>query len=401
MAALHGPWAAVAVAVLVVASALGALAVPRFAVGRSVLASSLGLATPSARVPPYLEASYPPALIEDAMAYDVADGYTLMFGGFVGEIGSTAPNDTWVFLNTTWYRLTSPVEPPASSLVRMAYDPAGRDVLLYEGVAGGTQTWSYSAGNWTNLTGSSGVAGPAGFSFYSMDFDSGLNEVVLAGIEPNSHGSNLTQVIWGISPGGRWQNVTDVPAVWAEMLGWDPTNSSLMFAGCTNVLSFGSGGWTVSATPVANRPCLGVIPGIGPMNTWDPSVPAFLVITPAFAYEYNGSWKMLPQVLPSPSSYGALTYDDGSAAAIEFGGFAPDNGKATATASDTTWLFAHGNWTALPIPTSPSSSLAWIVILAISAAAVVVILAMAIILWRRRGRAAPPQAPKPAAPPPR
>jgi hypothetical protein len=401
MAVIHGPWAAVAVVVLVVASALGAVAVPGFTDGRSAQASSLGSTTPPARVPSYLEAAYPPALVEDAMAYDGVDGYTVMFGGYAGEIGSTALNDTWVFLNDTWYRLTSPVEPPSSPVVRMTYDPVGRDVLLYEAAVGGAQTWSFSAGNWTNLTGASGVAGPAGFLFYSMAFDSGLNEVVLAGIEPTSHGSNFTQVIWGISPGDRWQNVTVVPAQWAEMLGWDPTNRSLMFAGCTNLLSFGSGGWTVSATPVADRPCLGVIGQMGPMTTWDPSVPALLVIALAFAYEYNGSWTMLPQVLPCPSSYGALTYDYDSAAAIEFGGFAPDSGGATATASDTTWLFAHGNWTALPIPTSPSSPVPWIVIIAISAAAVVVILAMAVILRRRRGRAAPPQAPKPAAPPPR
>ena len=335
------------------------------------------------------------------MAYDAADGYTVMFGGFVGEIGSTASSNTWVFFNNTWYRLTSPVEPPASFLVRMAYDPVGGDVLLYESVVGGPQTWSFSAGNWTNLTGASGVAGPAAYSFYSMAFDSGLNEVVLAGLEPTSQGENLTQVVWGISPGARWHNLTVVPAQFAEMLGWDPTNSSLMFAGCTSVLSFGSGGWTVSAPPVANRPCLGVIGQIGPMVTWDPSVPALLVITPAFAYEYDGSWTMLPQVLPCPSSYGALTYDDSSAAALEFGGFAPNNGRAAAIVSDITWLFAHGNWTALPIPSSPSSPTPWVVIIVISAGAVAVVLAVTILLRRRGGRTAPRTASDAAIPPSR
>lgn len=379
-------WIAVAVAVIVVASGFGVLATPGVAgSNRLILAAPARSAAPTVPVPSYLEPAYPPALVQNAMVYDAADGYTVMFGGYVGAIGALAPNDTWVFLNNTWYRLTSTVEPPPSPELGMAYDPASREVVLYESLTGGAQTWSYSAGNWKNLSGTSGVAGGREFEPLAIAFDDELGQIVLSGMEPTSGGKGTyDQVLWGLSPGSSWHNLTVVPAQLAVMMGWDPMNDSLMFANCTGSLALRSGAWSIHANPPFGGPCLsnGGVP-FGEMITWDPSIPGFLVISLAYAFEYSQSWTMLPEVLPLPGSGGALTYDGYSAAAVEFGGFLVDNRAGTVHVSDTTWLFAHGNWTALPIPSSPPPSLPWTVIVVLVVVAAIVLVAVAVLRRRR------------------
>jgi len=383
---VRGAWMTVAVVVVVAAGTFGALDTPGVAGADRI--GSTPPAQPNAQpvpVPSYLEPAYPPALVQNAMVYDAADGYLLMFGGYVGAIGSFGPNVTWVFLNNTWYRLTSAVEPPASPVVGMAYDPVNREVVMYEGVTAGDQTWSYSAGNWTNLSGTSGIAGGRLFEPQAITFDDALDQVVLSGAEPTSGvKGTYAQEIWGLSHGGSWENLTVVPSQLAVMLGWSPMNDSLLFANCTEILSFQSGSWTISETPPVGGPCLdnGGVP-FGSMITWDPSIPGFLVLSIAFAYEYGQSWTMLPNVLPLPGQDGALTYDDNSAAAVEFGGVLVNNSAGTVRVSDTTWLFAHGNWTALPMPPSASPSRPWTVIVVVTLAAAV-LLAMVVVLRRRR-----------------
>ncbi len=109
------------------------------------------------------------------LADDPADGYSMMFGGCTSwNFGVTPPvcnaliNDTWTFKGGTWTQLTPPTAPSPRYLSQMAYDPATREIVLFGGLVTGASgnpiavddTWTYSAGTWTNVTGSAGTAPP-------------------------------------------------------------------------------------------------------------------------------------------------------------------------------------------------------------------------------------------------
>jgi Galactose oxidase, central domain len=101
------------------------------------------------------------------MVYDSTDGYVLLFGG---EAYLSEPtlyyNDTWTFSDGTWANVTNPDAPAPSprSGFGLADDPADREVVLFGGLSAKEKllndTWTYSAGVWTNVTGLVGTAPP-------------------------------------------------------------------------------------------------------------------------------------------------------------------------------------------------------------------------------------------------
>jgi len=105
------------------------------------------------------------------MVYDAHDGYVLLFGGAAPArppaVGEAPLNDSWKFQDGRWTNLTSAVvaAPSARNLGLLTYDTADHLVVLYGGflpggspgnVADPNETWTYTAGTWTNAT----VPGP-------------------------------------------------------------------------------------------------------------------------------------------------------------------------------------------------------------------------------------------------
>src|SRR3989441_368488 len=121
-----------------------------------------------------------------AMAYDAVDGYGVLFGGvssnptvfpFSGTLG-----DTWKFAGGSWTNITTTTGPPARTLSTLAYDAADGYTLLFGGVSGTTgffgDTWRFLAGTWTNIP--NGTA-PSARSNGSIAYDDADHYIVLFG----------------------------------------------------------------------------------------------------------------------------------------------------------------------------------------------------------------------------
>ena len=100
-------------------------------------------------------------------AWDGAGGFALLFGGEAGT-GTTTKfyADSWEFVGNHWTNLTSTLvgsPPPPRDAAAIASLPSG-PVVLFGGRDNTTlynDTWSFIAGNWTNVSGAEGVAPPA------------------------------------------------------------------------------------------------------------------------------------------------------------------------------------------------------------------------------------------------
>lgn len=97
----------------------------------------------------------PPARVSASMAYDAADGYVLLYGGWYPN-GYDQYADAWKFQAGSWTELTDAAPPGERAMGAMAYDPGDGYVLLFGGDGFSTgyeyDSWSYHAGTWTQLS---------------------------------------------------------------------------------------------------------------------------------------------------------------------------------------------------------------------------------------------------------
>ncbi|MCI4344673.1 MAG: PKD domain-containing protein, partial [Thermoplasmata archaeon] len=100
----------------------------------------------------------PPARWGAGLTFDTRDGYALLFGG--RDVNGFF-NDTWRFNGAGWAPVPTGAAPSPRAFVQMAYDDQDRYVLLFGGGVGGnavgglagtSDTWTYAAGTWTNVS---------------------------------------------------------------------------------------------------------------------------------------------------------------------------------------------------------------------------------------------------------
>ncbi|HEV2450229.1 MAG TPA: PKD domain-containing protein [Thermoplasmata archaeon] len=145
----------------------------------------------------------------ESIAWDPADGYALMFGG--ENSASVVLSDTWSFSNGTWTNLTAGITgaPPPLLVAGLAYDPSDHEMVLFGGQNHTgvvlTQTWAYHARTWTNLTGTTGATPPAGL-LSGMATDTAASDVVLFGGQSPASGAWGTDT-WTFKA-GTWTNIT-------------------------------------------------------------------------------------------------------------------------------------------------------------------------------------------------
>ncbi|MCI4351487.1 MAG: PKD domain-containing protein, partial [Thermoplasmata archaeon] len=159
-----------------------------------------------------LSASAPGPRFSTQMTYDARDGYALVFGGYGcltpscgGIFGAGPLNDTWSFAGGNWSRVLTRGAPPTTENGALTYDSTDRVVVLVTECTCSTflpvtETWTYAAGNWTNVTSAQTVQpsfGTGGVSMADSPWDKG---VVLFG----GQGTNST---WLFS-NGTWSNVS-------------------------------------------------------------------------------------------------------------------------------------------------------------------------------------------------
>ncbi len=228
---------------------------------------------------PVGESDQPSQRATPAMAYDAVDHYVLYFGGGwnVGE----SVGDTWTFANGTWTNitanLTSAPSPRENAL--MTYDAGDEYVLLFGGYTdnghGGIgsytlhDTWKFTAGAWTNITAFSSTAPPPRF-MGAMTYDYTDGYALLFG--GDQLGYNAMADTWTFST-GNWTDITtssgpappprnfasltDDPADGYLLLfgGWDSDTHTVY----GDTWTFSHGAWTQVTTPVAPVPLRGAM----------------------------------------------------------------------------------------------------------------------------------------------
>ncbi len=243
-----------------------------------------------------------------AMAFDVSDGYLVLFGGL--SASGISLNDTWIWSNLSWTHVKTTVAPSQRFQARMVYDAADGYLVLFggsptEGAASYlNDTWSYHAGSWTQIAVRNGVA-PSPRRAAGIAYDPQMNAVVLfGGVDPNANALGDTWTYHN----GTWTNLTSTLLA-APSPRWDfgmtydaGVNAILLFGGCTSLGCYSMDG-----------------------DTW------------AFA---NGTWTNLTAYLgtsPSPRGAISLAYSSESNLTVFFGG-AAYNGRLADT-----WIYAATN----------------------------------------------------------
>ncbi|MCI4335074.1 MAG: hypothetical protein L3K04_05565 [Thermoplasmata archaeon] len=241
------------------------------------------------------------------MAYDSVDGYALMFGG---SGGSGVDSDTWSYQAGTWTDLTGSLNlsPPKRYAPAMGYDPKDNETVMFGGydAAGNyfADTWVYAHTNWTNLT-SKLTTHPSARWRANMVYDAHDGYMVLFG-GTDSSGNPLSDT-WKFS-GGKWSQLTVTGSPQGRyrftMADDVADKKVVVFGGCTT-----------TATNCATG------------STW--------------LYD-NGSWTNSSPSGPSPRVYPQMAYDPQFSGVLLFGG-SPESGTGLAMAD--TWVFSGGTWT--------------------------------------------------------
>jgi hypothetical protein len=253
-----------------------------------------------------------PALAPDeragaTIAFDIADNYVLLFAGYTA---GAVLNDTWKFVAGQWTKLA-----PANPLPRwhsfssLAYDNADSYALLYDGVSkSGTVTWTFSAGQWSELGKwsqfSPTAPHPTNRTQASMAYDPVDREVLLFG-GTSAQGSQCDT--WVFNATG-WHNLTTnltaAPVCRrAASAVWDAADRFvILFGGWRGTIYFG--------------------------DTWE-----FL----------HNRWVQICQICgPSPRASAGMAYDSHDGRVILFGGH--NGSTARYHFFNDTWSFRAKFW---------------------------------------------------------
>lgn len=179
----------------------------------------------------------PAARWYDSLVWDPVDHYLVLFGG-----GDTSRdyNDTWVFQNHAWRRLTTSSAPPERRTYQMAWDPTLNAIYLFGGfckycAASGVpknDSWTFVGGVWTNIT-SRVTSAPATLGYMAWDaadgYMLGFGDLASGCI---ATGTNVTFAF----DGGQWTTVANAGGPFFSAGGsmiYDPANGYVLLYGGT------------------------------------------------------------------------------------------------------------------------------------------------------------------------
>jgi hypothetical protein len=256
----------------------------------------------------------PPSARVSSMVWDGSDGYVLLYGGFACNTACVL-GDTWTFSDGNWTNITSKVTgaPPPVVLAGLAVDPTTGEVVLFGGArtASGSNlssaTWTYHAGIWTNISSTVGATPPA-LAAPAMATDSADGEIVMTG------GQNASSVSSGWTwtfKGGTWTNESSIA---------------------------GSSGGLILPTAADDPAAHGVLLfGIQGGNT---GRSATLIYSGGTWHNYTSTLAVEP-----PAMYlGTAGYLPGVAAVVAFAGVLVNHTGGTGIHCLVTWAFYDGAW---------------------------------------------------------
>jgi len=258
-----------------------------------------------------------------AMAYDTANGQTVLFGGWDG-VGPIA--DMRLLSGLTWTSVAPDPSPSARYAHAMAYDSLRGKVMLFGGFNSAylndTWLWDGAAGTWTQM---SPAHAPPERAYPQLVYDSQRDRMVLFG---GHSGGILLGDTWEWD-GTDWTQVAgDGPSPrYAPAMAYDSTrHKTVLFGGSGDVLEtdtweWDGASWTQSpatgpdaryASVMAydSARAVAVLHGGGPTDTW----------------EYDGNaWRRVSTGGPPTRTFSAMVYDSGRAACVLVGGEAGGN----------------------------------------------------------------------------
>jgi hypothetical protein len=259
------------------------------------------------------------------LAYDAHDGYVLYFGGSFGRIPTYPLNDTWKFSAGHWTNLTGTVHgaPSARTVGAMAYDSEDQEVVLFGGTLAGSprpinETWTYAAEVWTNAT----VPGPP---------PSGL-----------------------INGRGPYLAFTDDPAD-GYVLYYQPVHGCSAGQCGPEAWSYHAGVWTNRTTGLGDSPRLNLF-GSFTFDSTANEVVAFgacmLDATTSCSPSWgtfrwaNGHWvSVAPAQTPPPAYSSGWASDPPDGGLIMIYGCCWADFSGLSELWQDAWIFAHGTWT--------------------------------------------------------
>jgi PKD repeat protein len=298
-------------------------------------------------------------------AYDPLDGYLLLFGGALAPSSAVPTGDTWALSAGGWSNLSAPAyrAPSPRSAASLNFDPQAGGVVLFGGAsvrAGGTlsfptDTWSFRAGTWSNLTPSLGVS-PLGREGAVWGPGAGAGGLLLVGGADGAPAAARSDV-WQFSAQALAASVTASPTA-----GPAPLNVtfalSISGGNAPYNVSWEFGDGTVSTAPSQTTHLYG-FPGnfsakVSVTDSAGDSATESIPIAVLTAWEGAHQWSnvgSLGVAAPSPRASAQVAYDPALQAVILFGG------DTSTGASADTWEFVDNIWINLTssLPTAPSA----------------------------------------------
>lgn len=305
----------------------------------------------------------PPARVSPYLAYDPIDGYVVMFGGWASSAGGPSEyGDTWTYAGGVWTQLHPTYSPSPRDSGVMSWDGKDGYIVLFGSYSGDNDTWSFVGGGWTEQIASSQCTGPGGSTpcplgveDASMAYDPTDGYLLMFGGDYYSGGNNYVQDTWSYSA-GHWTNLTANPCTSSTcpagrdnaMMTWDAADGYvLMYGGYAkkdlqDTWKFLGGTWTEVISSCSGGICPPKTDSAG--MAYDP-VDGFVVMFGGYAQEDSawkyeaGVWYPLTQNTTPEARYNmALTYDAADNEVVMFGG---TDGHQLGS----TWTFSNGQWT--------------------------------------------------------
>jgi Galactose oxidase, central domain len=303
----------------------------------------------------------PPGRYGASLTNDSADGYLVLFGGQSSQCGNFGVcNDTWTFSAGNWAQRTPTTHPSARAEAGMAYDVADGYVLLFGGTSSAgnlNDTWNFSHGNWTQLhpARSPPAPTPDAFSYSTAD-----KAVVYTTADNTS--ANLSEVTWTYHA-GAWTPVTAIGPI--QRLGAatadDPAGGQTLFFGGMGYAdlhdSWGlrNGNWT-NLTPIAPAPRYYATAAYDGANDrvmlFGGTTYSGCCATPlndTWVYSSSGWSRLSTPTAPPPRTLASLVFDAADGYMLLFGGY------GSSGSLNDSWEFAGGVWTQLTPTVSPPS----------------------------------------------
>lgn len=264
------------------------------------------------------------------------------------------------YTEAQWSQLNASEHPSARTGAAMAYDPALGAVVLFGGrSADGDQgdTWTFSGGVWTNITGQLSQSPPSRYDAL-MAFDGADGLLILVGGYTVDSPSVFTNVTWEFN-GTAWSSGPDVPTSllpswWSfgpdlaydngtgQMIltsGMEPAPGSFVFA-------FQGGTWTQlpitdpcdATDPLAYDSADGYLLSVGGNDSYSTCI-----------YNGTGNFREVSRTsgLPPYGGWAQVVYDDAADAVVfPLDTVWPVNCTLPSSCSQT-WAYAGGVWTNL------------------------------------------------------